>query len=180
MRVLELVSDSARFNGVNVDTPDYPMDVLALAAADPPSWRPVEATPYRDPHRRRQPIGDLVEFLPPLPIVSRRFRSVLDGFGHDKIAYFPVTIHAVEFYIMSVREYSDELDVERSRFERFQDGEIMDVLSYAFTPAPVKAIFKPSAIGPMSPVMINDTLFDELHRQGLTGVAACREIWRSS
>ena len=81
---------------------------------------------------------------------------------------------------MSVREYSDELDVERSRFERFSDGTIMDVLSYAFMPAPVKAIFKPSAVGPMSPVMMSGALLDELQRVGLTGLAACREVWRSS
>lgn len=179
MKVLELVPDSDHFNGVNVDAPVNQIDLLALAGREPDSWSPLLATPFRDPHRRKQPMGDVVEFFATLPVVSRRLREALDRTVDQGISYYPIRIRSEEFFIMAVRTFSNELDVQRSVFKRFPDGEIFKVVSYVFATPPANPIFKLSALGAMSPVLLTDSLYDYLIGQGVVGLNGCEKVWSS-
>lgn len=181
MQVLELIPDSEHFNGVNIDVPapGSQIDLLALAGREPDSWSPLVATPFRDPHRRKQPIGDVVECFATLPIVSRRFKDVLDQIAPQGIAYYPITIGSAEFFILAVRRFSSDLDLHRSVLRRFPDGRISRVVSYVFATPPTQPIFKLSAMGVNSPILLTDSCYDHLTGRGIVGLGACEKVWAS-
>lgn len=180
MRVLELIPDSEHFNGVNVDAPGGQINLLALRGREPDSWSPLVATPFRDPHRRKQPIGDVVEFFATLPIVSRRFREAVEQVAPKGISYYPVRIGTAEYFIMAVRTFSNDLDVDRSVLKRFPDGRVSTIVSYVFATPPTQPIFKLSARGVNSPILLTDALYDDLLSRGLVGLGACETVWASA
>lgn len=150
----------------------------SLAEQPPSSWSAPIATPYRDPLRRRQPIGDLVEFLSELPIVSRRFRGEIEGVAPGGIDFYPVLIGRSEYFIMAVRVYSAALDEVSSEVLRTPTGRVRDVVKFFFQHTRLPSIFKLTLMGPLSWVLITDALLDRLVRRGLSGLGACREAWK--
>lgn len=179
MHVLELIPDSEHFNGVNIAPPGNPIELLSLVGREPGSWSPLVGVPFRDPHRRKQPIGDVVECFATLPIVSRRFREALDRIAAKGISYYPITIGSAEYFIMAVRTLSSTLDLERSVFRRFPDGRISRIVSYVFATPPTQPMFKLSALGVNSPVLLTDALYDYLTGCGISGLSACQKVWES-
>ena len=103
------------------------------------SWRPVPVRIYRS-HKS----GDFPSLVSHVPVFSRRALHALSPLIGDSIEALPLQNSVEELYAINVLAVVDCMDYSRAELKYFSDGEIMDIIRYAFKPDCIKGkhIFK--------------------------------------
>jgi hypothetical protein len=179
--ILRLYSDADRFNGVNLPDALWNDAIEAsILEGRAVQWGDVEAIPYRDADRIGQPIGDLVGFLPALPVVSARVAEFLRQVQPDGSKFYPVRVRDMKYFLWSVQAFTAALDLSKSVLKVLPSGSVANVKVYAFIEsAIVHPYFKLPQMGINSPVYIRDDLQRAIAAEGFTGFGAAKPVWSS-
>jgi hypothetical protein len=139
-------------------------------------WLPMGIKSHDENPNNTQPVGDFPTFGR-VPVFSaravRELVDLLDGRGE----LLPLVTDQGEFYAFNVTRLSDALDEEHSSFERFDDGNVMDIETYAFAPERLtgETIFKLPPVVPMYEY-VTDVFVDRVSERDLQGFLF-QQVW---
>ncbi len=95
-----------------------------------PHWRPTRVAV--DARAGRS--GDFPSLLGAIPVLSARAWKALQGLIGERVEALPLDCAAGPYFAINVLDHIDALDYPRSEVERFDDGGVMAIDSYAFKP----------------------------------------------
>lgn len=130
------------------------------------SWTPIPVKIYRSLEA-----GDFPSLASHVPVFSRRALQSLSPLIGDCIEALPLKNNVEELYAINVLDVVDCLDYSRSEFKYFSDGEIMDIVRYAFKADCIrdKHIFKVRE-SPLNRVLVSEEFKNVVEGSGLEGL----------
>jgi hypothetical protein len=128
---------------------------------------------------RRLPKGDTPGLSTHIPVFSPNAAKTLADFLKLSGELLPISCDKKEYFVFNVTKVVDALDRASSNLKLFSDGEIMDVIRYAFFPKRLIGIelFKiPQMV--LADVFVTDPFVERVESAGLKGFKF-RLVWSS-
>ena len=143
-------------------------------------WSALEvAVLIEEPRDAELPASDFPWLVGSPPVFSARAAEALADLLKGRGELLPLAFEEGEYYAFNVTRLSNALDEERSEFEYYPDGGIMEIVRHTFLPERLvgETIFKLPQSGVYE--YVTDPFVERVREAGLTGFLFDRIIWSS-
>jgi len=128
---------------------------------------------------RRLPKGDTPGLNTHIPVFSSKAVNVLADLLEPSGELLPITCSAESYFVFNVTRVIDALDEGNCELKLFDDGDIMDIVRFAFFPKRLEqtTVFKvPQCV--LTDVFVTDPFVERVKAAGLKGFTF-RLVWSS-